>query len=175
MTQGGGAERWLVRSRDKCDIVAAADYGTDMFKTRWSTSPLQKLRRAHIVSSWALKTSGFSVEEKFPNQTPPILKHFDLQDLSLTILLTIEQKIIFGLVLVGLKGYLPSIGEARSCKSGIDTRGGDWGVGWMIAHSIKRQMRESLVIIEPAPIHSMDGDQRWYRRRLKMQRFYRLS
>ena len=30
----------------------------------------------------------------------------------------------------------------------------------MIAHSIKRQMRESLVIIEPAPIHSMDGDQR---------------
>ena len=33
-TQGGGAERWLVRSRDKCDIVAAADYGTDMFKTR---------------------------------------------------------------------------------------------------------------------------------------------
>ena len=76
-----------------------------------------------------------------------------------SILLTIEQKIIFGLVLVGLKGYLPSIGEARSCKSGIDTRGGDWGVGWMIAHSIKRQMRESLVIIEPAPIHSMDGDQ----------------
>ena len=58
-----------------------------------------------------------------------MLIHFDLQDLSLTILLKIEQKIIFGLVLVGLKGYLPSIGEARSCKSGIDTRGGDWGVG----------------------------------------------
>ena len=33
-TQGGGAERWLVRSADKCDIVADVDYGTDPLNSR---------------------------------------------------------------------------------------------------------------------------------------------
>ena len=33
-TQGGVAERWLVRSADKCDIVADVDYGTDPFNSR---------------------------------------------------------------------------------------------------------------------------------------------
>ena len=42
MTQGGGAERWPARSVDKCGIVVAhPDYGTDTFKSRWSTSPFK--------------------------------------------------------------------------------------------------------------------------------------
>ena len=82
---------------------------------------------------------------KVSKPNPPILKHFDLQDLSLRILLTIEQKIIFGLALVGLKGYLPSIGEARSCKSGIDTRGGDWGVGCGVNDSSLNQTTNARV------------------------------
>ena len=34
MREGGGAERWPARSEDKCHIVAAPDYGTDIFNSR---------------------------------------------------------------------------------------------------------------------------------------------
>ena len=33
MREGGGAERWLARSEDKCHIVAAPDYGTDILNS----------------------------------------------------------------------------------------------------------------------------------------------